>query len=346
MKISFRVDATQKIGTGHLMRCLTLAHELAKRGAEIEFICRKLVDHLAELILSKSYKLCILHTNSVNEDYCPHATWLEAHWQEDATQTLLKVKGTDWLIVDHYALDEKWESILHPYIDRIMVIDDVADRRHKCDLLLDQNYYTDAATRYADLVDKDCQLLLEPKYALLREEFAFKRASLNRVYKSVDKILLFFGGVDANNDIGKALAGLMNFKGEVIIVAGSANENYPELEQICITKDNFTLLKSTDNMAKLMTQVDLAIGGGGATSWERATLGLPALAWPIADNQVRLLNDLDKYGAIKLTSPEKLEADLNALNSRVLKQMSQKAMQLCDAEGATRVANKLWSFNE
>jgi len=346
MRIAFRVDATARIGTGHLMRCLTLADELAKRGAEIEFICRKMAKDLAEKILSRNHKLYILPaTESKNESYCPHYYWLEAHWQEDAAQTLLKVQGADWLIIDHYALDEKWESILHPHLDKMFVIDDLADRKHNCDLLLDQNYYINAEKRYSELVDEKCELLLTPKYALLREEFAFARAKLDRIYnKFPNRVLIFFGGVDANNDTGKALEALKDFEGEVVIVAGVVNTNYAALKKLCTSKKNFRLFKNVDNMAELMSKADVAIGGGGATSWERATLGLPTLAWPIADNQVKILKDLEKFGAVKLTKPENLEKDLNALNKDILWRMSMKAMELCDAEGATRVANKIWSM--
>ncbi len=345
MRIAFRVDATTRTGTGHLMRCLTLAHELEKRGADIEFVCRKLVDHLAELILSKSYKLCILpNTESKNVDYCHHADWLEAHWQEDATQTLLKVKGADWLVIDHYAIDEKWESILHPHVDKLMVIDDLADRKHNCDMLLDQNYYIDGETRYENLVDKNCELMLSPKYALLREEFAFARARVERSYKSAARVLIFFGGVDANNDSGKAAEALVDFKGEVVIVAGAANANYALLKKFCADRKNFKLFKTVNSMADLMTKADVAIGGGGSTTWERAALGLPTLAWAIADNQMPILADMEKLGAVKLTSAKGLAKSLKALTRENLKQMSMKGMALCDAEGATRVANKIWSL--
>lgn len=345
MRIAFRTDATTKIGTGHLMRCLTLAHELEKRGAEIEFVCRKLIDSLANIIISNGYKLHILPDGKKsNDDKVKHADWLEGHWQEDATQTLLKVKGANWLVVDHYALDEKWESIVHPHVDKIMVIDDIADRPHNCDLLLDQNYYLDAEKRYAKLVDNKCELLLTPKYALLREEFAYARARLNRDNKLPQRVLISFGGVDANNDTSKAIEALQSFKGEVIVVAGGANQNYAELEKLCAERKNFRLFKTVDNIAELMSKTDIAIGGGGVTSWERASLGLPALAWPIADNQIKILADLEKTGAVKLTTPETLEKDLKTMKTEVIKDMSEKAMQLCDAEGAIRVANKIWSM--
>lgn len=345
MKIIFRVDASLEIGTGHVMRCLTLAFELKKRSHQIEFICRAHEGNLCGFIEAKGFKTHILPpAESKNDNYCFHAHWLNCHWQEDAAQTLLIANNADWLIVDHYAIDEKWESMLHPNVNKLMVIDDLADRNHICDVLLDQNYYTDAQSRYKDLVEPQCQLLLSPKFALLREEFLFAKAGLKRNFNMVHKILVFFGGVDANNDTGKAIAAIADFKGEVFVVAGAANINLKSLEEFCAKHLNFKLLKSVSNMAELMANVDLSIGGGGSTSWERAVLGLPALAWPIAENQVRILHDLSQTGAVKITSPEKLAADLKNLTSETLRIMSFKAAGICDGEGTVRVANKLGSM--
>ncbi len=344
MKIVFRVDASLKIGTGHIMRCLTLAQELKKRGANVVFICRSIEGNLHEMVESKGVKVVKLpQSNSVNESYCFHSNWLDAHWQEDATQSLLHIKGADWLIVDHYALDEKWESIIHPHIDKILVIDDLADREHVCDILLDQNYYLNAETRYKHLVNKECQLMLGPKFALLREEFAYARARLKRGFSEIKKIMVFFGGVDANNDAGKAIEAISGFKGEVIIVSGYTNKNLSKLEDFCTEHSNFRLFRSINNMAELMANADLAIGAGGSTSWERAATGLPTLAWPIAENQIHVLYDLSKAGIVKLTSPEKLEDDLILLNGGERMEMSRKGMEICDGEGTVRVANKLWS---
>lgn len=346
MRIVFRVDASLKIGSGHVVRCLTLAHELAKRGAEVEFVCRKLPGNQCALIQSKKYKLhCLALTNQENDDYCFHADWLEAHWQEDATQTLLYARDADWLIVDHYALDEKWEEIIHPHVGRIMVIDDLADRKHVCDLLLDQNHYNNFDIRYKKLAPDDCQFLLMPKYALLREEFVFAKAKLKRSYDGVKKILIFFGGVDADNHTGKTLKALEDFfKGEITVIAGAANENLAELQDLCKKHKNWRLLKEVGNMAQLMTEADLGIGAGGSTSWERAAMGLPTLAWPIAQNQVKILNDLSEAGMVKLSSPKTLVADIKHMIPPVLREMSAKAMEICDGQGATRVANKIWSL--
>ena len=337
MRVIFRVDSSYKIGTGHLMRCLTLADELKMRDAEVEFVSRDCKGNLAKLAVDQGYKLHLLKKDhGENENYCAHSSWLETRWQDDAEETAAIAKGADCLVVDHYAIDARWEKLVAEQVKKIVVIDDLADRAHHCNLLLDQNYYRDAYNRYNGLLSRDCTLLLTPKYALLRQEFADVRKSLRARNENVKNILVFFGGVDADNNTIKALRMLADFTGEVIIIAGGANRNLPELEKFCHGRSNFKLLATANNMAELIAWADLAIGSGGATSWERACLGLPSFVWPIADNQVPILRDLDELGAVKLTSPDELTHDISRAD---LNKMSDIAKTLTDGNGATRVAN-------
>ena len=179
MKIAFRTDASSQIGTGHFMRCLTFAEALKKQGADICFISRNLPLHLSEMLNLNGIKFITLSANDNVDsiDELAHASWLGVSQAQDAQETVKSTSGEvyDWMIVDHYALDMRWESIVRPNVKKIMVIDDLADRHHDCDILLDQNYYADMQTRYNGKVPSNCQLLLGPNYALLREEFrAFK----------------------------------------------------------------------------------------------------------------------------------------------------------------------------
>src|SRR4030067_2476328 len=145
MKVCFRVDSSSLIGTGHVMRCLTLAEWLKKNDCEIGFICRELPGNLCHLVELRGFKLQRLpHDGTIhgseNVDRKKnnfHSDWLSVSWQNDAdtSANLLRSESPiDWVIVDHYAIDEKWEKIMRSHAKKVMVIDDLADRRHDCDL--------------------------------------------------------------------------------------------------------------------------------------------------------------------------------------------------------------------
>ena len=181
MRVVFRADASVTIGTGHVMRCLTLAEALRKAGAEVAFVCRELDGNLAGLIEARGFDVHVLPPLEPPTD---PLTWTAAHWHEDAAQTasFLKTRA-DWLVVDHFALEHRWEKEMREHANRLMVIDDLADRVHDCDLLLDQNYLQEPA-RYDTLVPAHCRKLLGPAYALLRDEFRRAREAWPREDRS------------------------------------------------------------------------------------------------------------------------------------------------------------------
>ena len=188
MRAVFRVDASTEIGSGHVIRCLTLAERLSREAWEIHFICRDLPGNMAEFVEAKGFRMHLLPRPPEGNMHGPvpgtpaHAGWLGVHWKKDAAETadVLRVAGEDidWLIVDHYAIDAGWESWLQSVAKRIMVIDDLADRAHHCELLLDQNLTRNAGQRYDGLLEPDCRILLGPRYCLLRREFSDARKKL------------------------------------------------------------------------------------------------------------------------------------------------------------------------
>ena len=152
LKVAFRCDASIQIGSGHVMRCLTLANELHDKGVEITFVCREHPGHLFDFIETSKHCLMSLPLpTSLAVGKLAHAQWLGVTQEEDARQSIeaLKIIGhVDWLVVDHYALDVEWETAMRVGTEHIMVIDDLADRKHDCDVLLDQNYYDGLEGRY------------------------------------------------------------------------------------------------------------------------------------------------------------------------------------------------------
>lgn len=350
MKIAFRTDASVRIGTGHVMRCLTLAEELRDKGADVAFISRKLSGHLCTLVEKKGYQVFRLPGNG-------------ADWQQDADETgraITKWGGTvSWLIVDHYGIDRGWEEKLRPLAHKIMVIDDLADRPHDCDMLLDQNLHQHAEGRYVDLVPRGCTTLLGPGYALLRQEFKEARRTLRQRDGSVNRILVFLGGSDESNETAKVLAALRLLHLPdlaVDVVIGSTNQNKEAIRQACSELPRTTCLEQVSNMAELMSCADLAIGAGGTATWERCFLGLPSISIVIADNQREITETVAAAGAtLNLgqaggTGSEQIAEAVRALitNRSQCKTMGKKAFQIMQrghAVGAEAVAQKLMGEN-
>lgn len=301
MHIVFRVDASLQMGTGHVMRCLTLADALQKQGSEVSFICREHNGNLIKYIENKGYivyRLDILlsdieELNQSENNPLAHASWLGATQKEDAEacDSILKNINPDWLIIDHYAIDYRWQNQLKKNYKKLMVIDDLADRKHKCDLLLDQTFGR-KEDDYNNLVPHDCKLLLGSHYALLRAEFSkWREYSLQRrVASELKNILISMGGIDQNNVTGQVLQVLKTCvlpeKLTITVILGAATPNIKMVKQIATTMPNTTEVKvGVDNMAELMANADLAIGAAGATTWERCCLGVPSILVVLADNQ-------------------------------------------------------------
>ena len=336
------------------MRCLALADELNQRDAQVRFVSRHLPAHLRDMLAVRGMEFASLHGTASGQvaDDVAHAHWLGASQAQDAQDTVqaLSDESWDWLIVDHYALDRRWESALRDTSNGILAIDDIADRQHDCDLLLDQNFYADLETRYIGKVPEHCRLLLGPRYALLRDEFRRLREQVTPRTGPVRRVLVFFGGVDADNYTGRAVEALSNQGIEglhVDVVIGKRHPYRDRIELAC-AKHQFNCHVQTDRMAELMAPAALAIGAGGSATWERCCMGLPAFAICAADNQVRQIADAASAGL--LYSPEikdnlshAMTRHLRALleNENLRLSISRNAMQAVDGRGVLRVVGNL-----
>ena len=352
--IAIRVDASNEIGTGHFMRCLTLADGLQQRGAKVCFVSRYLPGHLVEAVAKNGHRLIKLADSRgewLGGDLA-HAHWLGTSQEQDAEECieLLGVQSWDWVVVDHYALDMRWESALRRVAKKIVVIDDLADRRHDSDVLIDPNFSSDQDVRYRSRVPAGCRLLLGPRYALLRSEFSEWHDHARPRGGVVKRILVFFGGVDADNHTGRALRALiaLNLKNIGIdVVIGALHPDRPSIEAMC-KEHGFLLHVQTARMAELMAAADVSIGAGGSATWERCCLGLATLAICTAKNQSGQLADAAVGGL--LFSP-RIEDDLEAslkkhvpvfLDNEYLRRvLSLNGMRAVDGRGILRVAGVL-----
>lgn len=355
--VAIRVDAGPQIGTGHFMRTLTLADVLKQKGARVRFVSRDLPLHLEQLLESKGHEFVGLPaalTTDVTGDLA-HSPWLNVSQVRDAedTREALSDVPWEWMIVDHYALDACWEHTLRNSTRRILAIDDLADRTHDCDTLLDQNLYPDMERRYIGKVPAPATLLLGPRYALLREEFPRLRAAQTTRDGRVDRVLVLLGGTDVHNHTRKVIHGLAQLPAPapaVDIVIGLQHPAREEIAALCRRYD-FRLHVQTKDVAELMAGADLAIGAGGSTSWERCCAGLPTVCLTQADNQVPIARGLEASGAVvnlgdgDAVSAENIRDAVLALIKEPgrLVALSRSAQQLVDGLGAQRVCEHLLS---
>ena len=304
------------------MRCLTLAQAL-QHSHQITFLCAE--ETLESVPALKESGFAVLHADSLDR--------------------------ADWLVVDHYGLDKTYEHAARTWADNILVIDDLADRKHDCDVLVDQTYGRQAAD-YADLVPSHCEILAGTDFALLKPEFSKLRSQLSRSTEQPQNILVSFGGVNPKNATEFTLKALQGFQGyplNIDVVTGAHAGNLEDIKSICVDMSGgmhvVELFINTPEMPRLMAKADLCIGAGGTTSWERCCLKLPSITLELADNQIFVLKQLDEAGAIKnlgriedIDQQTLLAAFTEILKSpSALKVMSEKASVIADGKGAERL---------
>lgn len=235
MKIFIRVDASEKIGTGHVIRCLTLADELRKNLHEVIFISVQMPEYFISLINKKGY--------SFNKQASTHmvGSVMDAFNILKFLQSKYEISNEDCLIIDNYQIDHIWETVMKQSFGKIVVIDDLANRQHVCDLLLDTNEYDSPENRYEGLISIETKKLLGSRYSLLREEFLEVRNLMfeNQISKRIlTNILICFGGSDPTNETMKVINALEllldHYKElELTVILGRANPNIKTIQEKC-----------------------------------------------------------------------------------------------------------------
>lgn len=353
LSVVFRLDVSAKIGTGHFMRCFTLAQELSARQASIHFIVRYLPEYFAEKLKASGFRLTRLSIeNKVNSNESGYSSWLGVNQETDADQTLSFLsQQVDLIVIDHYAISASWETKIRTKAKMIMVIDDLADRVHDCDILLDQNLFKNASERYRNCVPSTCYRLLGPSYALVRNEFFIFRKHVSVRSLPVKRLLVLLGGVDQYNITSKVLLALKELKISfaVDVVIGNQHPAMDIVSEQC-KENNFVLYVQPDNVAALMANADISIGSAGSTSWERCSLGLPTICFTQADNQIPIAENLEQEGVI-INGGDGVSVSVSGLqnilenllnDSRKIKALSEKSMELVDAKGTKKVSDVIF----
>lgn len=350
MRVLIRADASIAIGSGHVARCLTLARVLRRRGVEVQFACRQLPGHALQRLRDDGLIAYALparyereHSDADIEASLP--------WQEDIYalgEQLADEPVFDWLIVDHYGLDARWETAARQLARRLMAIDDLNNRPHAVDILLDQNYSAQALDNpYTPWVDTACQTFLGPRFALLRDEF---QCPAIEIKPRVARVLVNFGGFDAARQVYATLLALQGFDDlQVEIVAGLHNPDWDAMTALCATRPSWTLHALVDDFFTLMQQADLFIGAGGGTTWERAAMGLPTLCITVAHNQelnARLLAEAGVHIYLgpheRITMADLAQAIGALIDDQAKRQaLAERSRTLVDGRGAERLADAL-----
>lgn len=327
------------------MRCLALAESLRASGHDVGIVSAAMTPAMKRRITQLGIEFFPIKTAT-------------GDWQQgvDAELTASVLRGfssdADWVIVDHYGLDRSWESVVRRHSSKLMVIDDLADRSHECDLLLDTGYCVGMDKRYAKLATGLPLRLLGPKYSMLRDEFAGKRMP-RKVARTVENVFVSYGGTDPTGETLKALevARQMPTTGFCVVV-GEKCEGLEQVQKVAATLTNVTLHIQTNQIAELLSNSDVALGAGGTSTWERFALGVPAIVTTVANNQIPSISKLaaegylEWLGASRQVSTASLHEALKALAaSRTRReQMVCLGQKLVDGRGTERITRALESF--
>lgn len=366
--VVIRADANSKIGMGHVMRCLSVADALLKRGEEVLFVTAD--DTPVPLLTKKGVPYRVLHT-----DYADMEAELPKLWNAlselpqgpGVPEAALPQRNT-FILVDSYYVTEKYLAALKKRITTIYM-DDIYAFSYPVDMLINYNIYGEEMGYEKDAAFADTKLLLGTKYVPLREEFSagagyvqsrkeFSEGVENVTPAADGGILITTGGSDSFNLAGQLLMEAMKYDAlktkEYHVVSGSLNPHIGELQALAQKHENIHIHCNVTNMAELMAESEVALSAGGSTLYELCAVGVPVIAFSFAENQEHLVQTFVKrgiaqYGGNYRTDGNKmiqntiagLETLLEDKNLRT--EYRKKARTLVDGKGADRIAEAIIS---
>jgi UDP-2,4-diacetamido-2,4,6-trideoxy-beta-L-altropyranose hydrolase len=341
MRIAIRTDASSDIGSGHVMRCITLARLLKSEGNVVIFVCRPQAGDLIDFIKSQNMNvisLGILESYREPSHSADYIGWLQTSVRADANEFLSKIESIDVVITDHYAIGAEWHRLVRGVLScKIIAIDDLV-REHDADLVLDQTL-----GRKCQEYKGKARVLAGSSYALLRPNFALMREkaylrSLPAAKKV--RVLLSMGGVDKPNATMSVLLLLSKIQNLTItVLLGKRAPHYKTVVSYCAKLNNVCQLDFVEDMADLMLNHDLAVGAPGSTSWERACLGLPCIVIPLAENQFEIASKLEANNAAIVVNLHELQSKFSDGIDLIMSKWDeyvQANLSLCDGLGVYR----------
>ncbi len=343
-----RVDTSPEIGTGHILRCVGLADELRNTFDKIIFLSRKTTRSIIEIILKNGFEVSTIDTPIKKS--LKNNSKLNNELETIGNLLIPYKENLNFLLIDHYDISSNYESSLRKIFKKIFVIDDLANRQHDCDLLIDQNYYKDLTNRYLKLVSKNTITLLGPKYVILRSEFRNSKKINYKKNTFPKRILISFGGSDPTNECEKVLNAIFSLKNKQFVitaVTGIHNKNFKQLKKQFGGNDNTKILNHTNNFNELLLNSDLCFGAGGTTTWERLYLGLPSIVTIISSDQkesIEFLSDMGhviNLGLAKDVTTETYAKTIKKIDPKILYNLSLKNKKLIDGKGCARIKKQI-----
>lgn len=358
--VLFRVDSGSKIGIGHVRRCANLATSMKNSGIECVFVCLDLPNNISNFLRENGFRVYTTDISvkelgwvgSYTDQYHGLGDKTFSHADQLATGKIIDSIKPSLIIVDHYFLAQKWETHFKQKGIAIVVIDDLANRPHNCDILIDQNFFgSEARNRYKNLVPAHSKKLFGPSYALIERKYANSR-NLKKFDEGDTKVLISLGGSDPDNVTGLILqflldSNLPNLSYKVVL--GPSNIFRKEIETQLSDAANFKIFYSPESLFDLTHESDIVIGAGGSSTWERMALGTPSLIVGIAENQMEISQFLaDKGLIIYLGKSEELNSanftyEFKKLLSSHSKRhtMAQQNKKLVDGLGTEKVCEEV-----
>ena len=344
-RVCFRVDSGDHIGFGHLSRCLSLASKFYNNGYEVHILSK---NHTGAKTVHDTYKFHVLD-GGISRPLSPrdkdnYTSWLGTSQKDDALQTLdffEKYQRFDYMFIDHYSLDSTYENIVRDRVDKVIVIDDLMNRSHHCDILIDQN--VSACLEKYQTLTVCKKFLLGAKYTILSEYFR-SGTIIPSVKDSINNILIYLGTIEIRslyNLVQKLTHSFFHNK-NLYILHPKASELTNLIEDLNL---NCTLLDYVPDMASFLNEMDFSFGAGGTTAWERCALGIPTATFTVAGNQISGALKLASFGCIDYLGPLdqldsiKLNKYLdNCLNTPTHWQnISVKCLEMFDVNGINRI---------
>ena len=300
--ILIRFDSGFPIGFGHAFRCVALGIEWKKRGHNVKFITRNRKDFLSSAL---GEEFIVLGATSKESLPGEESTWLgvkEEREYEDIKNAIDDFNA-DLFVIDHYGYSHNLEEKISNLSGlKVMVIDDYNDHHHFCDFFLNQNPSADKEIVTNYLPEK-CRTFLGPEFTLFRDEF--QKATERGPVKSVDKVLIFLGGA------------LNSFLPRVTELIKETQLNQCELHVLhqgkSEFKDKIHFHGQVEEMVPFLKQFDLVIGAAGASTWERAKIGVPSVVFSFNENQVGIAKKVDELKVSKYLG------DMASLNENEVK---------------------------
>ncbi len=344
---------------GHLMRCLSLADYLKQNGYKCHFLARNFNTKILNVVKRSQHSLHLLPKKkmviiNINKSKFIYSDWLQVTQQVDFMESYKFIKKINpgLVVVDHYGIDKTWHLLAKQRGLKLFVLDDLGDRQHYCDILLDT---TPGRKKddYLGKINREAILLLGNNYCIIRDEFLkLRKLSLRRDRTRLSKLMVSMGGMDADNNTLKIMEKLKTLDLDIKITFIMGNETKDHKKIIALSKQlnvkNMVLPYST-SISKLMLESDLAIGTPSVTALERCCMGLPSINITTSRNQKTIASNLEDIGAaidlgrIEKLSSQKIVKTINNiyLNKKYLKSMSVESSKVCDGLGKDRILEKI-----